>query len=65
MQRMLDSFIVALNNAYNTHGVNAVARVQQIGHSGWYVFVHTEQGDETYVVTYENGQWSFIREFSI
>lgn len=62
---MLDTFLVRLNIEYTKRGVNAVAHKQQIGHSGWYVHVEGEGWTETYLVSHENGQWEFIREYRI
>lgn len=64
MNNMINYFVLSLNYEYAKQGVNAVARHQQIGHSGWYVFVDSSEGKETYLVSFEDGQWQFVREFS-
>ena len=64
MNNMINHFVLRLNYEYTKRGVNAVARHQQIGHSGWYVFVDSSEGQETYLVSFEEGQWHFIRELT-
>lgn len=64
MNNMINYFVLSLNYEYAKRGVNAVARHQQLGHSGWYVFVDSSEGQETYLVSFEDNQWQFIREFS-
>lgn len=64
MNQQINILLAKLNYTYTAKGVNAVARAQQIGHSGWYVFVDSSSGKETYLVSFEDGQWQFIREFS-
>lgn len=65
MNNMINYFVLSLNYEYTRRGVNAVARPQQIGHSGWYIHVDTDYGQETYLVAHENNEWDFIREFIV
>lgn len=64
MNHQINLLLAKLNYTYTAKGVNAVARAQQIGHSGWYVFVDSDVGQETYLVSFEEGQWHFIRELT-
>lgn len=63
MNEHIQRFLKALNEEYTKRGVNAVAVAQQIGHSGWYIYVYTDYALETYLVVYENGEWTFLREY--
>ena len=65
LEHMMETFLIRLNAEYTKRGINAVAHRQQIGHSGWYVYVEGDGWTETYLVGYNNGQWEFIREFRV